>query len=325
MYDIIELNGKVVSDLKEIARTLNIPKYEKFLKQDLIYKILDHQALNPTPEILEKEKHESKKNIRGKRQRIPQKPDGSSIPTKVVAKDEKDLVKTREESKPEARKHQTNTQEINKPVVPQEEVKTEVPAVSVTAEVVTKPKERINTRNQRPNKRSREPRKPETHEKELIIQEINAVVDEVPEEVIITSNETSVDKIDEIQDAIKVSQEKDETQVTVKPFQKPQPEKPKFSHEVDGIITSEGVLEIMPDGYGFLRSSDYYYLNSPDDIYVSQSQIKLFGLKTGDTIEGTIRPPKEGEKYFPLIKVLHINGKLPEEARDRIPFDYLTP
>jgi transcription termination factor Rho len=95
--------------------------------------------------------------------------------------------------------------------------------------------------------------------------------------------------------------------------------------EFEGIVACEGVLEIMPDGYGFLRSSDYNYLNSPDDVYVSQSQIKLFGLKTGDTIKGTIRPPKEGEKYFPLVKVETINGRTPEEIRDRIPFDYLTP
>ncbi len=95
--------------------------------------------------------------------------------------------------------------------------------------------------------------------------------------------------------------------------------------EFDGIITAEGVLEIMSDGYGFLRSSDYNYLNSPDDIYVSQSQIKLFGLKTGDTISGGIRPPKENEKYFPLIKVEKINGRIPSEVRDRVPFDFLTP
>ncbi len=91
------------------------------------------------------------------------------------------------------------------------------------------------------------------------------------------------------------------------------------------MVIAEGVLEIMPDGYGFLRSSDYYYLNSPDDVYVSQSQIKLFGLKTGDTVKGAIRPPKESEKYFPLIKVEKINGKLPEDVRDRIPFDFLKP
>jgi transcription termination factor Rho len=96
-------------------------------------------------------------------------------------------------------------------------------------------------------------------------------------------------------------------------------------YEFDGILTGVGVLEIMPDGYGFLRSSDYNYLTSPDDIYVSQSQIKLFGLKTGDVVEGAIRPPKEGEKYFPLVKVDKINGRTPEEVRDRVPFDHLTP
>jgi len=95
--------------------------------------------------------------------------------------------------------------------------------------------------------------------------------------------------------------------------------------EFDGIIESEGVLEIMQDGYGFLRSSDYNYLSSPDDIYVSQSQIKLFGLKTGDTVHGTVRPPKDGEKYFPLIKVNKINGLSPEKVRDRVSFEHLTP
>jgi transcription termination factor Rho len=98
-----------------------------------------------------------------------------------------------------------------------------------------------------------------------------------------------------------------------------------FNIEFDGIISGEGVLEMMPDGYGFLRSSDYNYLSSPDDVYVSPSQIKLFGLKTGDTVLGAVRPPKEGEKYFALLKVETINGKGPEEVRDRVPFDYLTP
>ncbi len=98
-----------------------------------------------------------------------------------------------------------------------------------------------------------------------------------------------------------------------------------FNIEFDGVILGEGVLEMMPDGYGFLRSSDYNYLSSPDDIYVSPSQIKLFGLKTGDTVYGSVRPPKDGEKYFALLKVDTINGKKPEEVRDRVPFDYLTP
>jgi len=100
---------------------------------------------------------------------------------------------------------------------------------------------------------------------------------------------------------------------------------PAFNIEFDGVISGEGVLEMMPDGYGFLRSSDYNYLSSPDDVYVSPSQIKLFGLKTGDTVSGYVRPPKEGEKYFALLKVDAINGKRPDEVRDRVPFDYLTP
>ena len=110
---------------------------------------------------------------------------------------------------------------------------------------------------------------------------------------------------------------------TPKPFT-PKKE-PNFNIEFDGIILGEGVLEMMPDGYGFLRSSDYNYLSSPDDIYVSPSQIKLFGIKTGDTVYGSVRPPKEGEKYFALLKVETINGKGPDEVRDRVPFDYLTP
>jgi transcription termination factor Rho len=102
-------------------------------------------------------------------------------------------------------------------------------------------------------------------------------------------------------------------------------QEPAINMDFDNVIVNEGILEIMPDGYGFLRSSDYNYLSSPDDIYVSQSQIKLFGLKTGDTVRGSIRPPKEGEKYFPLVRVEAINGRMPAEVRDRVPFDYLTP
>lgn len=106
---------------------------------------------------------------------------------------------------------------------------------------------------------------------------------------------------------------------------RPQERRPEYTFELEGVVSAEGVIEIMPDGYGFLRSSDYNYLNSPDDVYVSQNQIRHFGLKTGDTIRGTIRPPREGEKYFPLIKIEKINGFNPEDVRDRIPFDFLTP
>jgi transcription termination factor Rho len=113
-----------------------------------------------------------------------------------------------------------------------------------------------------------------------------------------------------------------------KPFEHANQNKSKkeeLNLDFDNAIINEGILEIMPDGYGFLRSSDYNYLSSPDDIYVSQSQIKLFGLKTGDTVRGSIRPPKEGEKYFPLVRVEAINGRIPADVRDRVPFDFLTP
>ena len=122
-------------------------------------------------------------------------------------------------------------------------------------------------------------------------------------------------------------EEEEEEEVVVKqPVARQSSKKEQnFNIEFDGVITGEGVLEMMPDGYGFLRSSDYNYLSSPDDVYVSPSQIKLFGLKTGDTVTGSVRPPKEGEKYFALLKVENINGKSPDEVRDRVPFDYLTP
>ena len=106
---------------------------------------------------------------------------------------------------------------------------------------------------------------------------------------------------------------------------RPEQNKPNNNYDLVGIVSAEGVLEVIQDGYGFLRSSDYNYLSSPDDIYVSQNQIKLFGLKTGDTVKGSIRPPKEGEKFFPLVKVESINGRDPSYIRDRVPFQYLTP
>ena len=132
---------------------------------------------------------------------------------------------------------------------------------------------------------------------------------------------------DEVQQQQPEVQQVEETpqQQQNRQFSQRRDQQPAFNIEFDGVILGEGVLEMMPDGYGFLRSSDYNYLSSPDDIYVSPSQIKLFGLKTGDTVYGSVRPPKEGEKYFALLKVDTINGKRPEEVRDRVPFDYLTP
>lgn len=139
----------------------------------------------------------------------------------------------------------------------------------------------------------------------------------------ISAAQTPVENVTEQPKTPEVTKENVQQKKT-EPQTQQQTQQPKVS-EFDGIITGCGVLEIMQDGHGYLKSSDYNYLNSPDDIYVSQSQIKLFGLKTGDTVEGPIRPPKEGEKYFPLVRVEKINGRTPDEVRDRVHFDHLTP
>ncbi|MCF8367891.1 MAG: transcription termination factor Rho [Bacteroidales bacterium] len=257
MYDIIELNGKLVAELKEIAKELNVDKYEGLKKQELIYQILDQQALNPSPEVLEKEN--SEKKVKSKRKRV-----------------RKEIAKV------------ASTEQYIVDDSPKEKSK----------ELFSKPKEvkKTLTFNEMPEK---------------------SKIDTLEGETLTPSEEPRRAQPVERREPAP-SYQKDAT----KPQEK---KKDEYSFEFEGFVSSEGVLEIMQDGYGFLRSSDYNYLNSPDDIYVSQSQIKLFGLKTGDTVRGSIRPPKNGEKYFPLIKVERINGRSPEEVRDRIPFDFLTP
>jgi transcription termination factor Rho len=266
MYDIIELNSKLVAELKEIAKELNVEKYEGLKKQDLIYKILDYQALNPSKEILDKEKSEKKTK---RRRRV------SKEPERVASTDKLAVKKTESETESESESQEEKSYQKSKPIFSKED----------------RPKEILND-------------KP---------------MDRLEGEEISAGFEPSeTDKQEKPKETRRNYQENTKTK-------QPEKKREEFSFEFEGLVSSEGVLEIMQDGYGFLRSSDYHYLNSPDDIYVSQSQIKLFGLKTGDTVRGSIRPPKNGEKYFPLIKVEKINGRNPEEVRDRIPFDFLTP
>jgi transcription termination factor Rho len=281
MYDIIELNGKLVPELREIAKKLDIKKFEALKKQELIYKILDHQALNPSEDILEKEK--SEKISKNRRKRIKKQPE------KVERKAKVDFPK---DAKPVSKMPEIKKDPKNSDIKPKakEEAKTESLFPELDGETISGTKEVEKAAVT----------KPQTEEKpaEKKYKKVTpATADSSKQD---TSHKARNDRYND--------RKKDE-----------------YSFEFEGMISSEGVLEIMQDGYGFLRSSDYNYLNSPDDIYVSQSQIKLFGLKTGDTVKGSIRPPKDGEKYFPLIKVEKINGKLPEEIRDRIPFDFLTP
>jgi transcription termination factor Rho len=278
MYDIIALDGKELPEIKEIARQLNIPKIDRLTKQELIYKILDYQALNPPKELLDEEKKTSRKEFRPKRQRTPlPRPRPNAFPvaepmSKVVINEPPLLSEEPEIILPDAEPFDFDPP-IEKPFIDPERVfpKDEEPMI-LPEEVIEKNEPAIIQEQGTEGQSSMDEKKPREYHRKF-----------------------------------------------------PEKHRDEYSFEFEGIINSEGVLEIMADGYGFLRSSDYNYLNSPDDVYVSQSQIKLFGLKTGDTVRGTIRPPKEGEKYFPLIKVELINGRNPEEVRDRIPFDYLTP
>ena len=322
MYDILELNKKLVPELREIAKELNIKKIESFKKQDLIYKILDQQAIvasemktteKKTPRRRPKKSDGEIKTDEEKPKSLLRKRRKTEEPVKDVVKEAASQIK-KEQEKPAPKKPRREEKSAKE----KPERKAEKKAVEkIIVEAVVAPAEETpvvaeeNTqrterapRPARPPRPARQPR-PERKEKE--------------EE---KAKEREEEKVEAVEKPERPTKPERPENPNRKRFEKREKEK---MFEFDGIINNSGVLEIMPDGYGFLRSSDYNYLNSPDDIYVSQSQIKLFGLKTGDTVNGTIRPPKEGEKYFPLIKVAKINGRLPEVIRDRVPFDHLTP
>lgn len=190
-------------------------------------------------------------------------------------------------------------------------VKTATANITEEAEVLNEPPRNIEKKLNKPKKQKQET-EPTEEVKPAIEESTGANIDQLAEQMLLATESSNLPIQEEAISPTPVKQQ----------FQK---REPAFNVEFDGVISGEGVLEMMPDGYGFLRSSDYNYLSSPDDVYVSPSQIKLFGLKTGDTVSGFIRPPKEGEKYFALLKVDNINNKKPDEVRDRVPFDYLTP
>ncbi|TVQ86878.1 MAG: transcription termination factor Rho [Bacteroidetes bacterium] len=319
MYDIVELNSKLLAELKEIAKSLDIKKVDSFKKQELIYKILDAQALNPTEEMLQKEKKD--KTPGRSRKRIP-------VKTTSTKKQEEKPAESRSESKiTSAVQNAKEATVTSTPVESQKkqekkpEKKPEKTQASTTP--VEKKPEDTSQERQKDHERRHEGEKGKSNKPGHQGQHQSNYKK--------SNYQHSQQGGDRQSRSQETEQGQNQPQHAVKDKEYPHKHKghdrrsQEPVYEFDGIITAEGVLEIMPDGYGFLRSSDYNYLNSPDDIYVSQSQIKLFGLKTGDTVEGGIRPPKENEKYFPLIKVEKINGRNPAEVRDRVPFDFLTP
>jgi transcription termination factor Rho len=323
MYDILELNNMLVADLRQVAKDLKIKRVESLKKQDLIYKILDQQAISAT---------EKKKDIK-------KEPKDINPPAPVVSKSQIELPAEESKSDINEKKQRIRHKRVEKITRPADAKKISEAVAEVVATLNKKSEATVaNESVQKPvhskkwmPREQREPREPLEQQRDPLPQ--RELFDEIKSEekdIIVEPEKEQFEFTKEREefiperDPIKKFERAVTTDSEIK-IRFADDRKADVNTDFDGVISNSGVLEIMPDGYGFLRSADYNFLNSPDDIYVSQSQIKLFGLKTGDTIKGTIRPPKEGEKYFPLIKVEEINGRDPSFIRDRVPFDYLTP
>jgi len=306
MFQIADLKSKKLPELQEIAKELKVPQFQKLRKLDLVYKILDLQAEDPSkiqkvvsgsPDVpFEKEAHKKPRTLRPRKERaedVEKKPKVDRQKNEAVA-----------QAQPEPEVEPTAESTATKPLATASETAAAALASKEPAQRAKQPR----NDNKNPQQKERKPRPA-------------------------ASNTNSDEKTDERPARNERNDPRQNNNNRKQNVQNAVPKGNKDTrnryrdpdYEFDGIIESEGVLDMMTDGYGFLRSSDYHYLASPDDIYVSQSQIRLFGLKTGDTVLGMVRPPKEGEKYFPLIKISKINGLDPSVVRDRVSFEHLTP
>ncbi len=380
MYNIIQLNDKDLSELQQIAKELGLTKTESLRKEDLVYRILDEQAIvGATKKAASAKSGEEKKEGQPrKRSRISVKKEGDKVYT--ATKDKAQKLEANTPALPAPAPLFKDELPQTAPAAPAESpAENQAPAAEATEE---KPKAKRGRKPGSKNKSTliKEAQATQAEEETksipvpvadddmelpaldlsnnsdfIPIEDLPSEKFELPSELLGKFEATKVEapaapakenKNNKFQNRQQrqnnrfnnknQAQNNNNNQPaaatpsnnssTSQQAASQQPEKPaEKPYEFDDILKGTGVLEIMPDGYGFLRSSDYNYLSSPDDIYVSQSQIKLFGLKTGDVVDGTIRPPKEGEKYFPLVKVSKINGLDPSLIRDRVPFDHLTP
>ncbi|MDR0573243.1 MAG: transcription termination factor Rho [Tannerella sp.] len=394
-YNILELNEKQLSELQDIAETLGIKKAKSLQKEELVYRILDEQAISWAGMQVEKEARKKEKraqreneqqNKNNQKSSPSQKQDDNlgnakknarrGRPPKIKNEQNKEAASTTtpeqtgdtpKNKRGRPRKDKTITvqqpqQKEQKPLKVQpgdstKEKETPVKSVLIheaapeqknnNKKTSDSPKIREEQKIVKDNEKQHKPQQVYPNPKRIIFRhnsDTNSMLDQV---IPIQSNvenkqqaQTSGPSVAETGNNQKPVHVQNQHQNQNRPVKQqfnnnnqnmnqrqlpPMQVEAEKIFDFDGILTGSGVLEIIQDGYGFLRSSDYNYLSSPDDIYVSQSQVKLFGLKTGDLVEGPIRPPKEGEKYFPLVKVDKINGCLPEEVRDRVPFDHLTP
>ena len=377
MYNIIQLNDKNLSELQSIAQELGIKKVESLKKEELVYKILDEQAIvGATKKVAADKLKEERKENKQKRARTAVKKDNAdkapaadknnnpAILKPVEPAQAKDMQADKNGSKePGDAADENAAAQKRKPGRPRKAKSEERTGTAANNEAVqgkgqneTAPQSNApaieTTSAPAPAKE-----KPVTDEKPIAeeatedfipIEDLPTEKAELPSELLGKFEATKAEKpaapVQEPQQQQRPRIKQRDNNRNNNNMQRPMPQRQPMqangdsasnferrqpeaerAYDFDDILTGSGCLEIMQDGYGFLRSSDYNYLSSPDDIYVSQSQIKLFGLKTGDVVDGVIRPPKEGEKYFPLVKVFKINGRDPEFIRDRVPFEHLTP
>jgi len=360
IYNILELNEKLTIELRTIAKELGIRRPDAYKKDELIYKILDEQA------ILEarnknSESYQSEERIEQQQQKKAQTTKAKQEKQKIQAqtkkqdaaannKKEKPADKPKKEE-PVAKPKQNNAapkKEVIAEAPEEKEKKVEQPQTAqpekAPAKGVVKKniaaetkevKQEAPVKNQNPNQNQLKQQPPQAQPQQnqqqnhpkptQLVFRSNKVRENTPQEPVPGLPMLTPLEVDKDVTPIEIEPEpvKAKTQPAQKQNNHQQSQEKLFDFE--GILTATGVLEIMQEGYGFLRSADYNYMSSPDDIYISQSQIRLFGLKTGDIVEGPIRPPKESEKFFPLVKVDKINGRTPDEVRDRVPFDHLKP
>lgn len=331
MLEIIELKSKKLPELQEIAQRLNIPKYRYMKKLELIYQILDYQASNPSV---------VKKAVEGETVQVDEKKSSQSGKNSSTKEAEKSV---RTSQAPEKKDTEAPTQKRKRGRIPK---KDKIEATSPKRNEDSSPSNVSSSPGYNPNQE-----KPAKNEEKSNEKKVESNQKQSPsrhkddnaknsEQKSTPSHQHSKQKNDNRRNQASGTDNQSKHNKPASPSKhqvtnskgedkngnkdtRNKYKQPDF--EFDAIIECEGVLELMSDGYGFLRSSDYNYLSSPDDIYLSQSQIKLFGLKTGDTVLGHVRPPKEGEKYFPLIRIVKINGLDPQVVRDRVSFEHLTP
>ena len=342
MLDILQLNDMLVPELRDLAEQLGINGHKKLNKQELIHHILDHQATMQAAAAPVEENGDDKKP-RPKRPRV-------ELETKEVKPKKlfKPLSKVREDiRKADPFMNQATEEDEEETFFPQPAVEEEVVTVAkVDPNKADVEPDYAPPSDQQPNEVREEPERPRQVRRDGDDRDRRESKERESKDGDDRDRREPREGDDrDRRDSREPREPRDVREPRGDDYgrrrnedprqegysggrQRQEPEaepEPRFDIELDGIIEGEGILEMMPDGYGFLRSADYNYLTSPDDIYVSPSQIKLFGLRTGDTVRGAIRPPKEGEKYFALLRVSKINGLNSQDIRDRVPFDYLTP